>query len=224
MVRRYKRKKKRANIPARVAVVVVLVVLAVVVRWSVEIGDEPAVMGGNVVAKVIDGDTFILASGERVRLLAIDTPEKGERFYDEATVLLERLAEGKEAKLTYSGRKRDRYGRLLAYVWVDDTLLVNKVLIDSGLAYLYLFRDTDQGQEETSLMLAAQRSAMERSRGLWTVEHEPEPQYLAGANSYRFHRPVCSSVDQMNQSGIRTFATREEALAEGLSPCRRCRP
>lgn len=207
----------------RAAVLVVLVTVVIIVRQS-EVGREPVPVALTTVVRVIDGDTMELGNGETVRLLAIDTPEKGEAFYERATALLAAVALGKEARLVQSGRQRDHYGRLLAYVYVNDTLLVNKVLVDSGLAYVYLFQDTDSGRPETNWIIKAQRSAIARSVGLFAVQRAEEPYYVASRNSYRFHRPGCSSAENFKPERSRRFATRNEALAEGLSPCRRCKP
>lgn len=72
------------------------------------------------VVHVVDGDTIDLANGESVRLVGIDTPERGECGYDTATANLARLVEGKRVRLTMSDEDRDRYGRLLRYVNVGD--------------------------------------------------------------------------------------------------------
>lgn len=68
------------------------------------------------VTYVVDGDTIELGNGERVRIVGIDTPERGECGYDQATAQMERLVLGKRVRLTISDEDRDRYGRLLRYV------------------------------------------------------------------------------------------------------------
>lgn len=73
---------------------------------------EPAVL-----ARVIDGDTLVLAGGERVRLAAIDAPEIGEEGAIEATRALEALLDGAALRIERLGT--DRYGRTLAAVYAD---------------------------------------------------------------------------------------------------------
>lgn len=68
------------------------------------------------VTRVIDGDTVELGNGESVRVVGIDTPERGECGYAEATANLQRLALGKRVRLGDSDEDRDRYGRLLRYL------------------------------------------------------------------------------------------------------------
>lgn len=82
--------------------------------------DEPArdrrAGQAHVVSRVIDGDTVELGDGRTVRLVGIDTPERGECGFDEATADLVRLVEGRSVRLTRTGEDTDRYGRLLRYV------------------------------------------------------------------------------------------------------------
>lgn len=69
-----------------------------------------------VVTEVIDGDTVDLGNGERVRLVGIDTPERGECGYEKAAGALSRLVLGRRVELVRSDEDRDQYGRLLRYV------------------------------------------------------------------------------------------------------------
>ncbi|GAA1803251.1 thermonuclease family protein [Nesterenkonia flava] len=86
-----------------------------------------------VVTRVIDGDTLELADGERVRLLGIDSPERGECHFDTASARMSELVLGQSVTLTRAGEDRDRYDRLLRYVDVDGTD-AGLTLIQEGLA------------------------------------------------------------------------------------------
>ena len=90
-----------------------------------------------IVAKVIDGDTIELQSGEKVRLLGINAPESGEKCYQEATNRLKGLVEGKEAVLDSDEQDKDQYGRLFRYVYSEGAL-VNVLLVEEGLANVYI--------------------------------------------------------------------------------------
>ena len=70
-------------------------------------------------------------------MIGIDAPEKAQLCYKEAKNFLRKLIENKTVKLEYDKRKKDRYGRLLAYVWANKTL-VNKEMILKGFA---VYRD-----------------------------------------------------------------------------------
>lgn len=86
-----------------------------------------------VVTHVVDGDTIDLDSGDSVRLVGIDTPERGECGFGPAQSALKRLVLGKEVTLVASDEDADKYGRLLRYVEVGD-LDVGLRLIRKGLA------------------------------------------------------------------------------------------
>lgn len=97
---------------------------------SVEpVAEEPTWL----VTHVVDGDTIDLDSGETVRLVGIDTPERGECGFGPAQSALKRLVLGKEVTLVASDEDADKYGRLLRFVEVDG-LDVGLRLIRKGLA------------------------------------------------------------------------------------------
>ncbi len=98
------------------------------------------------VRKVIDGDTVILDSGQHLRYLGIDTPETRQKrnkdwievdqiYGAQAAEYNRKLVEKKKVYLQYDVVKQDRYGRMLAYVFVDN-IFVNAKLIEQGLALL----------------------------------------------------------------------------------------
>ena len=203
--------------------VVAVALLVLVLCLVEEIGPEKGPDDRFVVTRVLDGDTMELQGGDRLRLLAIDTPEKDEPLCDEATEFLARKALGQVADIDYANQRRDKYGRLLGYLYID-TLFVNKAIIDSGYACLYLFDDNDLGSDQVRTLLDAQRSAMERRVGIWSLTHEPEERYINTESSFRLHRPSCRSLGELKPGHYQEFRTREEAMATGLSPCRNCKP
>ncbi len=90
-----------------------------------------------IVSKIIDGDTIEVETGERIRLIGINTPERGQPYYQEATNRLKELVEGKNIVLESDVQDKDQYGRLLRYVFVDD-LFVNLQLVKEGYATVYI--------------------------------------------------------------------------------------
>jgi endonuclease YncB( thermonuclease family) len=121
------------------------------------------------VTRVLDGDTVILDNGETVRLIGVDAPETHhpeipvQRFGEEATEFLRRFAEGFECTLEYEPNNiRDRYGRLLAYLFIGDRL-ANAEIIRLGYAYAYT-RFPFRRQTE---FVALEREARKRQYGLW---------------------------------------------------------
>lgn len=214
---------RRWRLVVRLTLLTLLVVFLVAIRFLVDIGQDKQPNERFIVIHVDDGDTFMMTGGDKVRMLSIDTPEKGQPFYTEATQRLSDLILGETVRLEFATKRRDKYGRLLAYVYLDDEF-INQVILANGLAYLYLFRDTDLGREETTKLLRAQRSAMEQNIGLWSLVKGKEDHYVARPGSFRFHRPGCGNLRRSDRATDRLFDHRREALFEGLSPCRRCQP
>ncbi len=105
------------------------------------------------IKRVVDGDTFILSNGEKVRLTGIDTPESHDNPKarkdslrtgkdllaitiqgKEAARFVRKLAEGKKIRIEYDVQKRDRYGRLLIYAYDIDTLKNNaQIVLPKGM-------------------------------------------------------------------------------------------
>ena len=95
-----------------------------------------AAMQAGHVTRIVDGDTLhveIDGRDETVRLFGINAPEAGQPCADEATRRLRALA-GREVRLLPDARDRDRYGRLLRYVYAPDGLSIDAALVAEGLA------------------------------------------------------------------------------------------
>ncbi len=121
------------------------------------------------VARVIDGDTIELESGERVRYLMVDTPESTtthECFGEEAKAYNAELVEDRDVALVYDEECEDRYDRLLAYVSVGDRE-VNALLVERGYACeLYI---PPNGRDRAQEFADLQATARAEQRGLWAA-------------------------------------------------------
>ncbi len=93
------------------------------------------------VERVIDGDT-IVACQNTTRLLGINTPEKGEKFYLEAKEYLSKRIENRSVTLVFSKEKYDKYGRVLAYVYLENEC-INSKIIENGFANPYFPTEKD---------------------------------------------------------------------------------
>ena len=71
-----------------------------------------------IVKTIEDGDTIVLANGKTVRLLGINAPERGTDHFEDAALGLSKLVNGKRVYLEYDRYQDDKFGRLLAWVWV----------------------------------------------------------------------------------------------------------
>jgi micrococcal nuclease len=130
--------------------------------------DGGASLTGRVVS-ITDGDTIRvrLASGreERVRYIGIDTPERGDCFSRRATAVNARLVAGGEVRLERDADERDRYGRLLAYVYAGD-VFVNRELVRRGVAQPLTVPPNVRHADEFRRL--AERARREGS-GLWSA-------------------------------------------------------
>ena len=159
-----------------------------------------------VVTRVIDGDTVeVLISNEShvVRYIGIDTPETKhpskpiECFGPEASQFNEELVAGKQVLLEEDVTDKDRYGRLLRYVWIEGVGLVNQVLVENGYARVSTY-PPDVKYE--SLFIAAESSAQADGIGRWGACSEPRPSYAdrpvsdtrqGGANCSPYYPTLC---------------------------------
>ncbi len=131
--------------------------------------------------EVIDGDTFDLftedGAAARVRLIGVDTPERGECFHDEARAELRRLLDAGPVTTEVDVSDVDQFGRSLRYVFVDGTL-VKEQLVRDGFAIARRY-PPDTGYAER--LEAAQDDASSAERGLWAPD--ACGQRMAGASS-----------------------------------------
>jgi len=129
-----------------------------------------------VIRRVIDGDTVELGDGRLVRYIGIDTPELRRKiagqwvedpqpFSQAAKEANARLVEGKTVRLEYDVETHDRYGRLLAYVYVDGTM-VNAALLAGGYAQPLAIPPNVRHVEEFRRLV---REARDATRGLWSA-------------------------------------------------------
>lgn len=122
------------------------------------------------VTRVVDGDTVRLDGLGSVRLIGIDTPEVfggQECFGREAAAFAKRsLAPGAAVRYRAGIEQRDRYGRLLAYVYLPDGRLFNELLAERGYATPLTIPPND---ELADRFVAAARRARRRHLGLWAA-------------------------------------------------------
>lgn len=128
-----------------------------------------------VVRSVIDGDTIEVELGGReyrLRYIGVDTPERGEPYYAEATEANRQLVEGQPIILVKDVSETDRFGRLLRYVYLEDGTFVNAELLRQGMARRVTFppdvaQQTHFGQVQEEARLAG--------RGLWGLSELLSP-------------------------------------------------
>jgi endonuclease YncB( thermonuclease family) len=136
----------------------------------------PQPVASGTVRSIVDGDTLVLQSGVQIRLVGIQAPKLplGRRGFKawplatEAKMALSRLTSGRTLALSYTGRKSDRHGRLLAHLTTKDGTWVQGVLLRDGMARVYTFPDNRARAAE---MLAFERAARAARRGIWALSY-----------------------------------------------------
>ena len=120
------------------------------------------------VFRAVDGDTIILSNGQRVRYIGVNAPESTTRlepFGPEASQFNHRLVAGKRVRLEKDRSERDRFGRLLRYVYVDG-LMANAELVREGYARARAYAPDTKYQP---CLQALEAEARAHSRGLWAL-------------------------------------------------------
>lgn len=179
---------------------------------------------------VIDGDTIVLDGNEIVRLIGIDTPETKDprklvQYYGRgAYEFTKRLVEGKKVRLAYDLNKKDKYGRTLAYVYLEDGTFLNAEVIKQGYGFAYryfLFKYFDEFKQYEA-------EARENGIGLWSEGEGKESQvprknensvvYITRTGK-KYHIEGCNYL-----KGSKIPISLEDACKRGYAPCSRCDP
>jgi len=119
----------------------------------------------------VDGDTVVLDGNEKVRLIGINTPESVDprrpvQWYGkEASAYTAGLLRGRRVRVEHDVERKDRYGRTLAYLHLEDGTFVNLRLVEEGYALAYRYPPNVKYAEEFRL---AERRARESKKGLWS--------------------------------------------------------
>ena len=180
MPRRFSR---RRPTPPLLALAIVLLLVAG--RWLTRPQEAPPPLPAGssefVVKRVVDGDTLLLTNGNRVRLIGVDTPETKhpdlpvQPFGPEASEYTRNRVEGKRVRLEFDKEREDRHGRILAYVYIDDALL-NEELILGGFGRAITHFPFSPAKKR--LFRQAEQDAKREQRGIWSVElqdRSPQP-------------------------------------------------
>lgn len=133
------------------------------------------------VIRVVDGDTIIVnfeGKEERVRLIGVDTPEsvhpdasKNTECGRIASEFTKSRLESKKVGLEFDVQERDRYGRLLAYVYLDGAMF-NKTLLSEGMAQISTYPPNTKYVDEFQVLATQAREA---NKGLWAMDCDATP-------------------------------------------------
>jgi len=234
----------------KAAFLALLAICLIIAIWSGQKTHAPTPdISPPYVTRVIDGDTIELANGEKVRLIGLDTPEtlhpeKPVEYYgEEASEFTKRMVEGKRIRLEYDVQQRDRYGRLLAYVYLEDGTFLNAELLRQGYANLATHPPNVKHVEQ---FVQLQREARENHRGRWAAggpesfemtapprgspsqSRIPNPfaegKYVGSSQSNIYHYPDCYWALKIYPQNLIHFQSAKEAQEKGYRPCKVCKP
>lgn len=195
------------------------------------------------VDRVIDGDTIsVIINGkeEKIRLIGIDAPEsvhpdesKNTKCGTIASDFTKLKLEGKNVSIEKDVQERDNYGRILAYVYLNDVMF-NKTLLEEGMAQVSTHPPNVKYADE---FIVLQRQARENNVGLWSMDcstqiddapvansTKTEALYIGNVKSNKFHHPNCKAVKKMSEHNKLELFSREDAISSGYIPCKICNP
>jgi len=177
------------------------------------------------VKRVNDGDTILLEDGQNVRYIGINAPEidhdnkKAEHFGYKANVFNKKLLTSKKVRLEFDLERYDQYGRLLAYVFLQDGTFVNKVMIEQGCAY---FLSRKPNIRYGQVLFKSQRKAMSAKKGIWRNWRKQTDVYSGNKRSKRFHHKTCPFGKKIGKTNRIFFSSRWDAFWKGFAPCKKC--
>ena len=142
------------------------------------------------VSRVVDGDTLVLDDGTKIRLIGIDAPESSEndklekdaertqrdketlkRLGAKSTEYLNGICKDKKVRLEYDVDRKDRYGRTLAYLYLEDGMSINAQMIKAGFAHAYTSFPFKYMKEYRNLEAFARAA----KKGLWAEDSPAAP-------------------------------------------------
>lgn len=183
------------------------------------------------VVRVVDGDTIVIqyqGTEEKVRLIGVDTPEsvhsdasKNTPYGKVASDYTKAQLTGKIIQLEFDVQERDKYGRLLAYIYVDGKMY-NKTLLEEGHAKVATFPPNVKYVEEFQQI---ERTAQKNQVGMWQgYILKTDGAIIGNKNSQKYHLADCQGAKKISEHNKTWFDTPKEAETAGYQPCSICLP
>jgi len=174
---------------------------------------------------VNDGDTIVLADGKRVRYIGINAPEidhekqRAQPFGYTARTFNKQMVLNRKVRLEFDLERHDRYGRLLAYIFLPEEMFLNEQMLQKGYAF-FLFHKPNLKYNQR--LMKAQQEAMKAQKGLWNNWSEPKKRYVGNRDSRRFHMESCPNARKINGSNRTYFSSKWDAFKDGYAPAGGC--
>ena len=157
------------------------------------------------VARVYDGDTVKLVDGRKLRLIGINTPERGrdgkqdEPFYLTAKKQLQDIIHksNNKIKIVFGKDKRDRYKRLLAHIFTIDNENISETLIKNGMGFTIAIPPNIQ---LLTCYQDAEQFAQKNKRGIWNHQYSNAVDVISLEKSARGFHQISGTVDRIGES------------------------
>lgn len=184
---------------------------------------------------VVDGDTIYVEGVGKIRLVGVNTPERGVEGYQTSKDFVKKLCLNKEVSIDIDDKKRnDRYGRILGVVIVGNKNL-NEMLLKENLAEIMYMPPSEfypynwapssaiyNNLEKTQTTSSSSSSIITTSSS--SSSNYDSGNYVASANSNKFHLSSCQWAKKISDSNKIIFSSRDEAINQGYQPCKVCCP
>lgn len=175
------------------------------------------------ITKHVDGDTFYVKDKNckqfKVRLIGVDCPESTIRkdFYgkEASEYIKELLPIGSIVRLEKDKGDKDKYDRLLRYVWLDDDRMVNSLLVEGGYARAKYYKPNGKYKNEFERL---EKKARRNKLGMWSEEIEGK--YVKSKHSEIYHFPHCVWAMKI----LNKIWFDDKKNLEGYKPCSICKP
>ena len=187
------------------------------------------------VTRVVDGDTIVISTGEKVRFILVNTPEsvhpddsKNTEFGTISSDFTKERLLDQTIYLEKDVSDTDRYGRLLRYIYLEDGTFFNELLVKEGYAQLSTF---PPDLKYLDIIQTAETYARENDLGLWAYEEDKTPpvskengRYIGSVKSDKFHELGCKHIESILETNRLYFETISDATKKGYIPCKACNP
>jgi len=188
-----------------------------------------------IVTRVVDGDTVVISTGEKVRFILVNTPEsvhpddsKNTEFGTISSDFTKDQLLDQTIYLEKDVSETDRYGRLLRYIYLEDGTFFNELLVKEGYAQLSTF---PPDLKYLDIIKEAETYARENNLGLWAYTEDKTPPvseenglYVGSVNSDKFHNLDCRHTESIADHNKTYFESISDATKKGYIPCKACNP
>lgn len=211
------------NYKGRTGIIIIMILIMFVPAFSFGAAET-----WHKVKRVNDGDTITLDNDTIIRLIGIDTPEirygekPGQPLGIEAKKFVTDLIDGQKVYIELDKDIYDKYGRTLAYVFLQDNIMVNAEILKAGLARVLEIKPNNR---YSAYFLSLQQKSMAEKKGLWSlVKFDTKFCYIGNKRTKKIHRPSCKFAKSISPENRRCFPEINDAYRLGYAPCRKCRP